>query len=99
MPSRLARVLVLVLVASTPSQILAQMIEPDRVRATSDRQDVMIPMRDGVRLFTTIYTPKDTSGGPLPMLVTRTPYGTDTYLNSIGPSVKFEQERLIFVFE
>ena len=26
-----------------------------------DKREVMIPMRDGVRLFTSIYTPKDTT--------------------------------------
>ena len=34
----------------------------------------MIPMRDGVRLHTEIYSPKNASE-PLPMLFERTPYG------------------------
>ncbi len=37
-------------------------------------QEVMIPMRDGVRLQTVILTPKQQSG-PLPILLRRTPYG------------------------
>ena len=37
-------------------------------------QEVMIPMRDGVRLETVIFTPKQ-SRGPLPILLRRTPYG------------------------
>jgi putative CocE/NonD family hydrolase len=37
-------------------------------------QEVMIPMRDGARLQTAIFTPTD-HRGPLPILVTRTPYG------------------------
>src|SRR5215469_11694211 len=37
-------------------------------------KQVMIPMRDGVRLQTVILTPKERSG-PLPILLTRTPYG------------------------
>jgi uncharacterized protein len=37
-------------------------------------QQVMIRMRDGVRLQTVIMTPKDASGA-LPILMTRTPYG------------------------
>ena len=40
------------------------------------KMDVMIPMRDGVRLHTEIYVPKNASG-PLPFLITRTPYGTN----------------------
>ncbi len=38
------------------------------------KQDVMIPTRDGVKLHTEIYTPKNASG-PLPFMITRTPYG------------------------
>jgi len=37
-------------------------------------QEVMIPMRDGVRLQTVILTPTDQQG-PLPILFRRTPYG------------------------
>lgn len=39
-----------------------------------DRQVVTIPMRDGVRLYTEIYTPKHRSNA-LPILLRRTPYG------------------------
>lgn len=38
------------------------------------RQEVMIPTRDGVRLQTAIFTPRH-AAGPLPILLTRTPYG------------------------
>lgn len=37
-------------------------------------QEVMVPMRDGVRLQTVILTPS-AKKGPLPILLTRTPYG------------------------
>src|SRR3954451_21739042 len=37
-------------------------------------QEVMVPMRDGVRLQTVILTPTDRTG-PLPILFRRTPYG------------------------
>ena len=37
-------------------------------------KEVMIPMRDGVRLQTVILTPVD-QHGPLPILLQRTPYG------------------------
>lgn len=82
-----------------PATMAAQMDEPARVKATYDRRDAMIPMRDGVRLFTTVYTLKDTTTGPLPFLLSRTPYGSDTYLQSIGPSIDFEREGFIFVFQ
>lgn len=42
-----------------------------------DRTEVMVPMRDGVRLQTVIYAPRGTrdSGEELPILFMRTPYG------------------------
>ena len=40
------------------------------------RADVMIPMRDGVKLHAVILKPADIAG-PLPILLTRTPYGVD----------------------
>jgi putative CocE/NonD family hydrolase len=43
------------------------------------RYTAMIPMRDGVRLNTEIFVPKR-AAGPLPVLLTRTPYG-------VGPTV------------
>ncbi|HMD38825.1 MAG TPA: CocE/NonD family hydrolase [Candidatus Acidoferrum sp.] len=42
--------------------------------AIFDKHEVMIPMRDGVKLHTEFYTPKNASG-PLPILMNRTPYG------------------------
>jgi hypothetical protein len=38
-----------------------------------EKTNAMIPMRDGVRLNTNIYVPKN-AGGPLPVLLERTPY-------------------------
>jgi uncharacterized protein len=40
------------------------------------RTEVMIPMRDGVKLHAVILKPADISG-PLPILMQRTPYGVD----------------------
>jgi putative CocE/NonD family hydrolase len=41
------------------------------------RSETMIPMRDGMQLHTVIFRPKEseTTGPPLPFLMTRTPYG------------------------
>ena len=43
------------------------------------RTEVMMPMRDGVKLHAVILRPEDSekSGPPLPFLMQRTPYGTD----------------------
>ncbi len=46
------------------------------VSAVYTKRDAMIPMRDGVRLHTEIYVPKN-SAEKLPFLITRTPYGTN----------------------
>jgi uncharacterized protein len=39
-----------------------------------DKIEVMIPARDGVKLHSEIYTPKN-AAGPLPFILERTPYG------------------------
>src|SRR6202046_4720954 len=51
-------------------------------------QEVMIPMRDGIHLQTVILTPLD-QRAPLPILLTRTPYGVPAQApNSIAPNLK-----------
>ncbi|HEY9431264.1 MAG TPA: CocE/NonD family hydrolase, partial [Blastocatellia bacterium] len=75
----------------------------DAVRANYTKREFLIPMRDGVRLFTVVYTPKDASR-PYPFLITRTPYsvapyGADHYRASLGPSEHFEREGFIFVYQ
>lgn len=48
------------------------------------KQETLIPMRDGVRLFTSIYLPKNASGKS-PILITRTPYSVAPYGTSFRP--------------
>jgi putative CocE/NonD family hydrolase len=48
--------------------------EPGAVAQRFEERDEMIEMRDGVRLHTKIFVPVDRDG-PLPFLMTRTPYG------------------------
>jgi putative CocE/NonD family hydrolase len=62
----------ILLIAS--SRTPAQETGPDYGKVF-DKTDVMIPMRDGVRLHTEIYRPKDAKE-LLPFLLERTPYGT-----------------------
>jgi len=76
---------------------------PLEVRSTYTKMEYAIPMRDGVKLFTSVYAPKDTSV-PYPILLTRTPYslepyGPDAYPRSLGPSAAFAQEGYIFVYQ
>jgi putative CocE/NonD family hydrolase len=73
------------------------------VRADYTKQEVMIPMRDGVRLFTIIYAPRDMSE-KYPFLLTRTaygipPYGPGNYRAVLGPSPDFTREGYIFVYQ
>ena len=72
------------------------------------KYEYRIPMRDGVRLFTAVYVPKD-AGKRYPFLMERTPYsagveiddelqyGVDFYPDHVGPSPEFEQSGYIFV--
>ncbi|MBO0939974.1 CocE/NonD family hydrolase [Fibrella sp. HMF5335] len=80
------------------------------VRANYIKLDRQITMRDGVKLYTLIYVPKDAStnrsGGPrYPFLMERTPYSAGPYgetkypKRGPGPSSELSQEKYIFVFQ
>ena len=78
------------------------------VRDNYDKQELMIPMRDGVKLFTSIYTPEKKSQ-KYPILLNRTPYtvapygkdkdGKDQFKTSLGPDPMFAREGYIFVYQ
>jgi uncharacterized protein len=75
----------------------------DYVKAHYTKYEYRIPMRDGKRLFTSVYVPKDTSQ-PYPILMDRTPYsvgpyGEDQYKKQIGPSDEFEKAGYIIVYQ
>lgn len=77
---------------------------PDEyVRAHYTKYEYRIPVRDGARLFTSVYVPKDASK-PWPILMDRTPYsvspyGEDQYKAKLGPSDEFEKAGYIFVYQ
>jgi putative CocE/NonD family hydrolase len=60
-------------------------------------RDEMIPMRDGVKLHIHILTPTDMTG-PLPILMTRTPYSVDGFNNSSYPYERPELARAGYIF-
>jgi uncharacterized protein len=67
------------------------------------KYDYRIPMRDGVKLFTSVYIPKDATQ-PQPLMMQRTPYsvapyGIDNYPRNLGPSELFTKEGFIFVYQ
>jgi len=64
-----------------------------------EKIEQMIPMRDGVKLHTLIYSPKS-HRQPLPILFTRTPYGIDNASSRFTGSLKEEvDEGFIFAFQ
>jgi putative CocE/NonD family hydrolase len=81
---------------------------PRDLRETYTKYEYRIPMRDGTKLFTVVYVPKDASK-TYPFLVNRTPYsagvqaegelhyGADWFPKQIGPSKEFEDAGYIFV--
>ncbi len=73
------------------------------IREHYTKYEFRIAMRDGKRLFTAVYAPKDTSQ-PYPILLLRTPYGVgpygaDNYKTSLGPSEKFAREGYIVAYQ
>lgn len=85
--------------APTPSH--AQQASSLKSRYT--KSEHMIPMRDGVKLFVAVYSPKDTAQ-KYPILLNRTPYscgpyGPNDYKETIGPSPLFAQEGYIIVYQ
>lgn len=68
-----------------------------------NKMEVSIPMRDGITLHTTIYSPKDTSK-EYPILMSRTPYscrpyGSNAYKAKISPNKRMMKEGNIVVYQ
>ena len=69
---------IFILLFVIPFCAVAQDIDSTWVVNNYTKKEVMIPMRDGVKLFTTIYAPKDASEMH-PILLQRTPYSCAPY--------------------
>lgn len=97
-------ILALAVFVGLPAQLFAQGLE--YVKAHYTKHEYQIPMRDGVRLFTAVYAPRDTTQ-TYPLLMIRTqsglrPYGPDEYPHTLaGPSPlpHFAREGYIFVIQ
>lgn len=106
--SRIAFSLLLAGFAIAPCHAAAAAEPAYSLREHYTKYEFRIPMRDGVKLFTSVYVPKD-SDKRYPFLIQRTPYsagvqtqgglhyGVDFYPESIGPSRAFENSGYIFV--
>jgi uncharacterized protein len=75
----------------------------EEIRAHYTKHEFQVPMRDGVKLFTSVYVPKDTSK-PYPILLQRTPYGVapygaDQYRKNLGPSDLFINDGYIVAYQ
>jgi putative CocE/NonD family hydrolase len=89
------RTLLFLLFATTPALV-------GQIREAYTKFEYRIPMRDGMKLFTAVYIPKE--GGPYPMMMVRTPYsvgpyGEDRYPATLGPSEFFWKEKFIFIYQ
>ncbi len=76
------------------------------IRENYTKFDYRIPMRDGIKLFTSVYIPKDAAaeGKTYPIMLERTPYsvrpyGEDQYPAALGPSDLFARDKFIFAYQ
>jgi putative CocE/NonD family hydrolase len=75
-----------------PSE-MPEELKPATASFDHERREVMIPMRDGVKLHTVILVPKSAAKTkPAPILLTRTPYSADELTNHahsahLGPAL------------
>ena len=93
----------LILGLFTTNLLFAQTAKDTYVQQHYDKAEFQIEMRDGVKLYTIVYSPKDKSQ-KYPFLMKRTcysirPYGADNYPGLVGPSRKLMEEGYIFVYQ
>ncbi len=100
---RLFKKAILFIFFVTNISVFAQTESDYDVSQHYNKQEVDIIMRDGVKLHTTIYSPKDTSR-EYPMIMSRTPYssrpyGEDQFRSKIGPNEYLMKEGNIIVYQ
>ncbi|MFM9911801.1 MAG: CocE/NonD family hydrolase, partial [Chitinophagaceae bacterium] len=77
--------------------------KPFSLKDNYTKAELYVTMRDGVNLFTVLYTPKDTSE-IYPIIMERTPYscapyGVGKFPTGLGPNKLLDQEKYIFVVQ
>ena len=100
--------LLILLLLNCPGQSSAPVMDEakqlrDHVKANYTKYEYQIPMRDGIKIFTSVYVPKDDSK-TYPFMLNRTPYsvapyGIDNYREKLGPSTYFQKSGYIFVYQ
>ncbi|MCX7874672.1 MAG: CocE/NonD family hydrolase [Melioribacteraceae bacterium] len=92
------KLLVILLISNL---VFAQGVE--WIKSNYSKKEYRVPMRDGVTLFTSVYTPKDTTKN-YPIILMRTPYtvspyGEDKFPNNLGPNEELAKAGYIFVMQ
>jgi putative CocE/NonD family hydrolase len=90
----------------SPTPASPTTLNRDFIRENYTKFEYRVPMRDGVKLFTSVYIPKDvfTDERAYPIMLQRTgygvgPYGIDQYRAALGPSELFAREKFIFAYQ
>lgn len=86
-----------------PAAIAQPAVAAPAAKSGYEAEDVMIPVRDGVRLHAQVWRPKGVTE-PLPILMTRSPYGftrerIETGLSEGGAYAELAADKFIFVFQ
>lgn len=94
------RLMPLLPILALPAFTFAQV---DFIRENYTKREVQIAMRDGAKLWTTIYAPKSATK-PMPFLMQRTPYscspyGEQQFRGALGPEPDFAKAGYIFVYQ
>lgn len=103
LPAIKKNVIFIFFIAAFSTLLLAQNNDSLYIAQHYIKNEYLIPMRDGVKLFTVVYSPRDTSIN-YPILLNRTPYsvapyGKNDYRSELGPSKLFEKEKYIFAYQ
>lgn len=98
-----AALLFLIVISCGPKEGQEQNAQANYVKENYTKTEVYIEMRDGVKLFTSIYAPNDQSK-EYPILMQRTPYsvapyGADAFKTALGPSPTLMKDGYIFVYQ
>ena len=97
------KIAIMLLIIFSISLTYCTLSQQNNVREKYDKREYTIEMRDGVYLFTSVYSPRDKSK-KYPILLTRTPYscapyGEQKYASFLGASKEFVDEGFIFVLQ
>jgi putative CocE/NonD family hydrolase len=89
------------LLFATSSTLHAQQAAPEVTAKDFEKTEKLITMRDGAKLYTEIYTPRNQTGGALPIILMRTPYGVTGWFerSTAGFLKELIDDQYIFVFQ